>query len=181
MQELRRLAVIMFSDIVGYTAMMQQNESLALVKLNRFKASLNHWVKEFRGEVIQYYGDGGLVIFTNSADAVNCASTLQVEFRDEPQVPVRIGIHSGDIIHNVGNIFGDSVNIASRIESMGIAGAVLISDSIQKQIKNKPQFKFTSLGNFKFKNVDEPMEILALAINNFPVPKRNEMDGKFKE
>ena len=181
MQELRRLAVIMFSDIVGYTAMMQQNESLALVKLNRFKASLNQRVKEFRGEVIQYYGDGGLVIFTNSADAVNCASTLQVEFRDEPQVPVRIGIHSGDIIQNEGNIFGDSVNIASRIESMGIAGAVLISDSIQKQIKNKPQFKLTSLGNFKFKNVDEPMEIFALAINNFPVPKRNEMDGKFKE
>ncbi len=181
MQDLRKLTVIMFSDIVGYTAMMQQNESMAIIKLNRFKASLNQRVKEFGGEIIQYYGDGGLMIFTNSADAVSCAKVLQLDFQDEPSVPVRIGIHSGDIIHNEGNIFGDSVNIASRIESMGIQGAVLLSDSIQKQIKNKPQFELTSLGNFEFKNVDEPMEIFALVINNFPIPKREEMIGKFKD
>ncbi|MEP7107970.1 MAG: adenylate/guanylate cyclase domain-containing protein [Ferruginibacter sp.] len=171
----------MFTDIVGYTAMMQQHESLALIKLNRYKEALKLKVEEFQGEIIQYFGDGGLVIFNNSKDAVNCAAALQEDFQEEPQVPVRIGIHLGDIIYKEGNIFGDCVNITSRIESMGIPGAVLISESVQQQIKNKPEFKLTSLGNFEFKNVDEPMEIFALAISNFPVINRDGIGGKFKE
>lgn len=181
MPESRKLAVIMFTDIVGYTGMMQQDETQALIKLNRYKDELNLKVQEFHGEIIQYFGDGGLVIFTNSADAVNCASDLQEDFREEPQVPVRIGIHLGDIIHKEGNIFGDCVNITSRIESLGVPGAVLISESVQKQIKNKPQFKLSSLGNFDLKNVDEPMEIFALAVKNLPVPNRSDINEKFKE
>src|SRR6478736_1700611 len=107
MSESRQLAVIMFTDIVGYTAMMQQNESMALTKLNRYKNALKLKVEEFEGEIIQYFGDGGLVIFANAADAVNCACVLQQDFREEPQVAVRIGIHLGDIIYKEGNIFGD--------------------------------------------------------------------------
>jgi adenylate cyclase len=178
MSESRQLAVIMFTDIVGYTAMMQQDESIALMKLNHFKKALELTVQEFKGEIIQYFGDGGLVIFSNSADALNCSSVLQKDFKEEPEVPVRIGIHMGDIIYKEGNIFGDCVNITSRIESMGMPGTVLMSASVQKQIKNKPEFKLISLGDFEFKNVDEPMEIFALAINNFPVPNRDNIDRK---
>lgn len=180
MPESRHLAVIMFTDIVGYTAMMQRDESLALIKLSRFKEELNRRVQEFQGDIIQYYGDGCLIIFANAADAVNCAGILQEGFREEPQVPVRIGIHLGDIIHKEGAIFGDCVNITSRIESMGVPGAVLLSEPVQQQIKNKPGFKLASLGNFDFKHVDEPMEIFALLINNFPIPNRDNIIGKFK-
>jgi len=181
MAQSRQLAVIMFSDIMGYTAMMQQDESLALVKIHRFREQLKLRVSEFRGEIIQYYGDGCLIIFTNSADAVNCAKILQEDFREQPLVPVRIGIHSGDILINEGNIFGDCVNITSRIESIGVPGSVLLSDAIKKQIQNKQGFQLASLGTFEFKNVAEPMEIFALVNNGFPVPGYEDGNGKFKE
>ncbi|HMJ46973.1 MAG TPA: adenylate/guanylate cyclase domain-containing protein [Ferruginibacter sp.] len=171
----------MFTDIVGYTSMMQQDEKQALIRLNRYRDRLQVKAQEFNGEIIQYFGDGGLVIFTNSADAVNCANDLQEDFGQEPRVPVRIGLHLGDIIQNEGNIFGDCVNITSRIENLGIPGAVLLSEAVQKQVKNKPQFKLNSLGNFDLKNVAGPMEIFALTVKGYPVPVREDINEKFKE
>ena len=181
MPDRRQLAVIMFTDIVGYTAMMQKDEALALSTIHRFKEELHTRAKACRGEIIQYYGDGCLIIFTNSEDAVNCAKDLQESFREEPSVPVRIGIHLGDILFKEGNVFGDCVNIASRIESMGIPGAVLFSEAVKNQVKNKPVFQLISLGHFEFKNVDEPMEIFALTNKGFPIPGKEQLTGKFKE
>lgn len=177
----RQLAVIMFTDIMGYTTMMQQDEALALKKIHRFREQLKVRVSEFNGQIIQYYGDGCLIIFTNSADAVNCAKLFQEDFREEPKVPVRVGIHSGDILINDGNIFGDCVNITSRIESIGVPGSILLSDAIKKQIQNKQGFQLTSLGTFEFKNVAEPMEIFALVNNGLPVPGHGDSNGKFRE
>lgn len=181
MAQSRQLAVIMFADIMGYTAIMQEDEALALTKLSNFRDQLKIRVKELRGEIIQYYGDGCLVIFTNSADAVNCAKQLQEDFRKPPQVPARIGIHLGDILVSDGNIFGDCVNIASRIESIGVPGSVLVSDAIKKQIQNKQGFELASLGHFEFKNVAEPMEIFALVNPGFPIPGYGDSNGKFRE
>ncbi len=181
MSERRRLAVIMFADIVGYTALMQHNEDEALRLLERFKEALYIKTKEFQGEIIQFYGDGCLAVFTNSADAVNCAKFLQEKFTENPPVPVRIGIHMGDVLFKEGNIYGDCVNITSRIESMGVPGSVLLSDQINDQVKNKSEFRLVSMGSFEFKNVDEPMEIFALANKNFQVPDPGHLTGKFKE
>ena len=180
MAEHRHLAVIMFADIVGYTALMQHNESEALQSLNRFKENLYSRVNAQHGQIIQFYGDGCLITFTNASNAIDCSKTLQETFREQPELPVRIGIHLGDVIFKEGNIFGDCVNIASRIESMGLPGAVLFSDAIKNQISNKPEFQFVSLGKFEFKNVDLPMEIFALSNKGFPVPKRDQMSGKLK-
>jgi len=121
------------------------------------------------------------MIFKNAVDAVNCAKLLQEDFTKDPHVPVRIGIHLGDILLEEGNIFGDSVNISSRIQSMGIPGAVLLSDAIKNQIKNKSEFQLTSLGNIEFKNVDDPIEVFALSNSGFPVPDKANLSGKFKE
>ena len=181
MSSSHQLAAVMFADIVGYTAMMQRDEESALNKLHRFKENLTSNVRESDGEIIQYYGDGCLVIFTNATDSVRCAQVLQEDFRKEPHLPVRIGIHMGDIVVEGGNIYGDSVNISSRIQSMGVPGAVLLSDTIKQQIQNKPEFHLTSLGNFEFVNVDEPIEIFALSNNGFPVPNRSDLRGKIKE
>ena len=177
----RKLAAILFADIAGYTSMMQHDEVLALNKLHHFKEKLNERVQELRGEIIQYYGDGCLMIFTNAVDAVNCAKQLQQDFTKDPNVPVRIGIHLGEILLDDGNIYGDSVNISSRIQSMGIPGAVLFSDTIKNQIKNKLEFEFISLGNIEFKNVDDPIEVFALSNSGFPVPDKANLSGKFKE
>jgi class 3 adenylate cyclase/TolB-like protein len=175
----RRLAAILFADIAGYTALMQHDEQAALEKLARFKETLEAKTADFQGQIIQYYGDGCLVIFDSPVAAVACAEALQMSFQSD-KVPVRIGIHLGDVVFKEDNVFGDAVNIASRIESLGVAGAVLLSQTVRRQIKNHPEFQLAPLGSFEFKNVDEPLEVFALANEGFPVPKRAEMEGKLK-
>jgi class 3 adenylate cyclase len=170
----------LFADIAGYTALMHEEEDTALQILQHFKEELFTTVKKNEGEIIQYFGDGCLMVFDNATNAVTSAKAIQENLRNEPKVPVRIGIHLGDVVFREGNIFGDCVNIASRIESMGVPGAVLFSDAIKKQIKNKPEFIVSSLGEFEFKNVDEPMEIFALANKGFPIPVRNVLEGKIQ-
>ena len=177
----RLLAAIMFADIAGYTSLMQENETSALRKLHTFKKEMNEKVKTYGGEIIQYYGDGCLAIFHNASDAVQCSKELQTVFIHQQLLPVRIGIHSGEIVVEEGNIFGDSVNITSRIQSMGIPGGILFSDVIKNQIRNKPEFQLTSLGKYEFKNVYEPMEVFALSNPGLPVPVKSELQGKFKE
>lgn len=181
MPESRQLAVIMFTDIVGYTGMMQHDEAAALKKMSRYKETLQEKVFQFNGTIIQYFGDGGLIIFSNSADAVACSAGMLESFAEEPPLPVRIGLHLGDILIREGNIFGDCVNVASRIESMTMPGSVLLSAPIQQQLRNKPEFKTVSLGHFEFKNVDEPMEIFSLLSIHSTANTRFDVNGKFKE
>lgn len=179
--ENRKLAAILFADIVGYTATMQSNEPQALSRLQKFKFNLEKEVPALNGKIIQFYGDGCLCVFNSSVDAVACAKKLQTTFQSEPKVPVRIGLHAGDIVFKEGNVFGDAVNIASRVESMGISGSVLLSSNVRNQIKNQPDFKLESLGKFEFKNVQEGMTVYALANEGLAIPKKGEIKGKLKE
>ena len=181
MSQSRQLAAIMFADIVGYTALMQASEQQALANLQKFKEQLKRHVAENQGKIIQFYGDGCLVIFYSSVDAVVCAQSLQKEFQLEPKVPVRIGLHTGDVVFRDDNVFGDAVNIASRVESLGVPGAVLLSSNVRNQIKNHPEYKLASMGSFEFKNIDESMTIYALANVGLLVPNKEEITGKLKE
>ena len=171
----------MFADIVGYTALMQASEQQALANLQKFKEQLERDVAENQGKIIQFYGDGCLDIFYSSVDAVVCAQSLQKEFQLEPKVPVRIGLHTGDVVFRDDNVFGDAVNIASRVESLGVPGAVLLSSNVRNQIKNHPEYKLASMGSFEFKNIDESMTIYALANVGLLVPNKEEITGKLKE
>lgn len=174
-----RLAAIMFTDIVGYTAMMQRNQAEAMTAVKGYETVLKARIQAHGGDLLQTYGDGSLSIFDSASAAVLCAKEIQEEIRGK--VPLRIGIHLGEITIDGDHTFGDGVNIASRVESMGIAGAVLLSSSIRQQIKNRPEFTLTSLGKFSFKNVAEPMTVYALANEGFAVPKPEEMKGKGKK
>ncbi len=176
----RKLAAVLFADIVGYTALMQSDEGKAMAHLEKFKRALEAEVPKNQGEIIQFYGDGCLCTFNNSVDALTCAKNLQTTFQNAPKVPVRIGLNAGDIILKEGNVFGHTVNIASRVESMGIPGAVLLSSKVQQEIENQPQFSLQSLGKFDFKNVDNSLEVFALANEGFPIPNKKEIKGKLK-
>ena len=178
--ERRQLTAILFADIVGYTALMQSNEKQALANLQKFKTTLEKSVPTNNGTVIQYYGDACLVTFNSAADATTCAVALQTAFQETPKVPVRIGLHSGEVVFKEGNVFGNAVNIASRIESMGIPGSILLSSSIRNQIKNKTEFKLASLGKFEFKNIEDAMTVYALTNGNLVLPKKENLKGKFK-
>ena len=179
--ERRQLIATLFADITGYTALMQNDEQNALKSLARFKQCLEEQVSNYEGEIQQYYGDGCLAVFSSSLNAVNCARNLQQDFSTDPQVPVRIGIHLGEAVFRDNNVFGDSVNIASRIESMGVPGSVLVSKTIRDQIRNQSDLPLVPLGSFDFKNVEQPVEVFALNTPGLAVPKREDLKGKFKE
>jgi adenylate cyclase len=180
MSATRQLAAILFADIAGYTALMQQDEKKALEMINRFKELIESVTPEFQGRIIQYFGDGCLLAFDSSVKSVECALALQKSFRESPVLPVRIGLHLGDVLFKNGNAFGDGVNIASRIESLSVPGAVLVSKSIRDQVKNKVDFKLISLGQFDFKNVEDRIEVFALANDDLVIPRRNKLQGKLK-
>jgi len=177
-EEKRQLAAILFADIAGYTALMQEDERYAGELLSKFQEALEEQVLACNGKIINFYGDGCLVIFNSPIDAVRCAGALQVIFQKNPKVPVRIGLHAGDVIFRGDNVFGDSVNLTSRIESIGIPGAVLFSESIKQSIENQPSFKIATLGKFKFKNIKQVVSVYALANKEFIVPSKKTIKGK---
>jgi class 3 adenylate cyclase len=180
MEEIRKLSTILFADIAGYTAMMQKDERHALASLNQFKEILDTCVPEYKGTIVQYFGDGCLLSFESTTRGVSCALALQNSFIQQ-QIPVRIGMHLGEVVFKNNNAFGDGVNIASRVESMGVAGSIIVSKAIRDQIKNNSDFQLTPLGAYQFKNLEAPMEIFAVANEGLVVPKRQEMKGKLKE
>src|SRR5258706_11741082 len=162
MPQSRQLAAIMFTDIEGYSALMQQNEQKAIMTKDRHRSVLENEHKKFNGNIIQYYGDGTLSIFTSAVQAVECALAMQQFFCQAPQIPVRIGLHTGDIIINDGHVFGDGVNLAARIESLGVSGSVLISDKVNDELHNHPEFKTLSMGIYNLKNIERLVEVFAL-------------------
>jgi TolB-like protein/class 3 adenylate cyclase/Tfp pilus assembly protein PilF len=175
----RRLAAILFADMVGYTALMQKDEEKASLLLRRFQKEIESTVANQEGQVVNFYGDGALCIFQSPLQALRCSMALQVAFRKEPIVPVRMGVHSGTVVLEGEKVFGDSINLASRIESMGVSGSLLFSRKIRDEIKNQPDLQIEALGSFTFKNVEEPMEVFALANQGFIIPEKTTMEGKF--
>ena len=170
-----QLAAIMFTDIQGYTALMQQDEEKAIEFRNRHREVFNAVAKKFKGKIMQYYGDGTLSTFNSAIDAVRCGIEMQLAFREEPQIPVRIGIHSGDIIFTEDDIIGDGVNIASRIESLAAAGSVFISEKVFDEVKNQSGIQTASLGKFEVKNVGKPLEVFTITNPGLVVPERDQI------
>src|SRR5688572_31336827 len=129
MPSTRQLAAILFTDIAGYTAMMQKHEESAIKMVKHHRAVLEKTVEEFDGNVIEFYGDGSLCIFTSITKAMHCAFSIQQQMQaDHPPVALRLGLHIGEVIYEDGKIMGDGVNIASRIQSLGLPGSILFSN-----------------------------------------------------
>ncbi len=137
MSRSRQLAAIMFTDIQGYTAFMQQNEEKAIQVRDKHRRIFNSVTENHKGRVLQYYGDGTLSIFDSAIDAVKCGIEMQLGFLKDPAIPVRIGIHTGDIIFSEEEIIGDGVNVASRIESLAVPGSVFISEKVYDESKTR--------------------------------------------
>jgi Predicted integral membrane protein len=175
---MRQLVAILFADMTGYTALMQENETLAREKRRKLKNVLDESVLKFHGKMLQYYGDGSLSIFNSAIDAVNSALHMQQQLLQAPKVDVRIGIHIGDVIIEEEAIFGDGVNIASRIESLAMPGSILVSDKVFDEIKNQEAIKSVELGYFELKNVKQPLRVHAISNMGVIVPSRESMKGK---
>jgi TolB-like protein/Tfp pilus assembly protein PilF len=177
---MRQLVAIVFADMTGYTSLMQENELLAREKRKKLKRALDESIQLYNGKTIQYYGDGSLSIFNSAIDAVNSALHLQQLLLEPPRVDVRIGIHTGDVIIEDETIYGDGVNIASRIESLAISGSILVSERVFDDIKNQQNIKTVELGYFELKNVKHPVRIHAISNEGVIVPSRESLRGKTK-
>ena len=180
MPQTRQLAAIMFTDISGYTALMGIDEQKAYNILQKNRALQKPIIEEFNGRWIKELGDGVLASFHTVSDALNAAFKIQQECNAAKDFQLSIGIHQGEIILEDGDIFGDAVNVASRIQSLGVPGSVLFSKKVKEELRNKAEFQTVSLGNFEFKNVEEPLEVFALSNPGFVVPRKEEMKGKLK-
>lgn len=180
MSQNRLLAAIMFTDIEGYTSLMQYNEDDAVALRKRHRDIFEAKLDKFGGKLVQYFGDGTLSVFNSTVNAVECAIEMQLAFIKEPNIPVRIGIHVGDIIYSKDDIIGDAVNIASRIESGAIAGSILISDKVHDQIRNQEHIKTKFLDAFELKNINDTMPLFAIANEGLAIPEPKNIKGKLK-
>ena len=168
----------MFTDIVGYTALMGRNEQMAFKLLETNRQIHKQVIQRYNGKLIKELGDGVMASFHTVSDAVNAAIEIQKACTASKELSLRIGIHEGEIIFENNDIYGDAVNIASRIQTLGVPGSILFSKRINDEIKNKSEFQTISLGYFEFKHVNERIEVFALVNEGFPVPKRSMMEGK---
>ena len=162
----RRLSAIMFTDIVAYSKLMGRNESAAITLLENKEKIISPIITEFNGKTIKNMGgDGYLIEFSSAVDAVRCGIKVQKtisEFnssRDDDDMIIRIGIHLGDIVIRNGDIFGNDVNIAKRVESLADPGGISISQTVYDQIKNKVEIQTVGLGEKELKNIEEKVGI----------------------
>lgn len=178
---MRQLAAILFADMTGYTALVQQNEELARQKRRRLKEVLEESVNRHGGRILQYYGDGSLSIFNSAIDCIHCSIEIQSQLRLEPKVDLRMGIHTGDVIIEDDSIFGDGVNLASRIESLAVPGGIFISGKVHEEIRNQESILTREMGYFELKNIKDPVRVYAIANEGIVVPTREELKGKTSE
>ncbi len=178
MPSTRQLAAIMFADIAGYTGLMEEDESLALLLLQKLRTKLEEEVTRHKGRILEFRGDGALCSFSSTLECVKAAISLQLDMRSAPVVPLRIGIHTGDVIIEGESIYGDGVNIASRMETLAIPGSIFISGKVRDDIKNRKDIQTISLGKYVLKNVKDEVEIFAIANAGLIVPDKSNLDGK---
>src|SRR6476646_4924748 len=178
---MRQLAAILFADMVGYTSLMQENEQLARLKRKRLKEVLETTVSRFNGKILQYYGDGSLSIFNSAIDCVKSAINIQQQLQQEPRVALRIGIHTGDVAMEDESVYGDGVNLASRIESLAVPGGIFISEKVYDEIRNQENITTREMGYFELKNVKSPVRVFAISNKGIMVPGRDELKGKTKQ
>ena len=174
----RQLVAIMFADMVGYTALMQGDEGDARTQRDRHREILSSAVQRHHGEVLQFYGDGTLSIFASAVEAVECAVEVQLELATESLIPLRIGIHTGDIVHDADGVFGDGVNVASRIEGLSAPGGVMISDKVFDEIKNHRSISAVSIGVVRLKKVEYRLKVFAISNEGLSVPTEAEVRAK---
>jgi len=158
----RKLAAIMFTDMVGYTALMQDDEPKARKLIQRHRELMKPLIEKHDGIILQYVGDGTFITFDSAIEAVNCGYEIQNELKSDKELSLRIGVHIGDVVVEGDEVYGDGVNVASRLEPLAEAGGICISHQVYENIKNQPGIKANLLGEKALKNVDHPIKIYSL-------------------
>ncbi|MCH8874149.1 protein kinase, partial [candidate division KSB1 bacterium] len=165
----RKLSALMFTDMIGYSALTQKNESLAIELLEAHRQLLRPLFQKHGGNEVETIGDAFFVEFKSALEAVRCAIKIQKMLHrrnskadQEKQIILRIGLHIGDVIHIGKHVHGDGVNIAARLEPLSAPGGICLSEDVVRQIKNKIELPVRNLGTQKLKNIESPVEIYCI-------------------
>src|SRR6266568_280663 len=169
--EQRKLAAIMFTDMVGYSALAQRNDKLALELLEEHRALLRETFPRFNGTEIKTIGDAFLIEFNSALEAAQCAIEIQRtlakrnhDVTAERRIEVKIGIHIGDVVHRGGDVYGDGVNNASRIEPVAGPGGICVSMDVERQIRNALEARFEKLAPTELKNISVAMDLFRIVL-----------------
>jgi adenylate cyclase len=183
--EVRKLAAIMFTDMVGYSALAQRDDKLALELLEEHRELLRQMFPRFHGTEIKTIGDAFLVEFNSALEAAQCAIEIQRtlakrnhDVTSDRRIELKIGIHIGDVVHRGGDVYGDGVNIASRIEPLAGAGGICVSMDVERQIRNTLEARFEKLAPTDLKNISVPMELFRIVL---PWEKKSEVRDQKSE
>ena len=169
--EKRRLAAIIFTDIVGYSALSQRDEALALRLLDRHNSLVRSALKRHGGREVKSMGDGFLLEFPSALVAVRFAVEVQDEFRKYnlsaavgEDLMIRIGVHVGDVESHEGDLFGDTVNIASRIVGLAESGGICVSNQVYDQVRNKIQSTLVRMSRQRLKNIEQEIDLFRVVL-----------------
>ena len=167
----RHLAAIMFTDVAGYSAIAQRDDALALELLEEHRGILRPLFAQFGGREIKTIGDAFMVEFTSALNAANCAVEIQRalakrnhDVATDRHIEVRIGIHIGDVMHRDNDVYGDGVNIASRIQPLAKPGGICVSQDVERQIHNAFTPRLKKLGPTELKNIQMPMDLFRVVL-----------------
>jgi len=166
----RKLAAIMFTDIAGYTATMSKDQDVALSMLDTKRKALKPLIQKYKGTLVKEMGDGTLSHFPSAIDAANCSLDLQKSLKDNNDLNIRIGVHLGDTSFRDNDVFGDGVNIASRLEKMSPPGGILVSKNVYDELSSRKAYDAISLGLQSMKGVGRLVEVFGLKDEYLVVP-----------
>ena len=168
---MRKLAAIMFTDLVGYSALSQQNEALALELLEEHRQLLRPFFTQHHGREIKTIGDAFLVEFASAVEAVRCAIAIQKALTahtsvvaPERRIQVRIGLHVGDVVIEEDDVLGDGVNIAARIEPLASPGGICLSEDVARQVDNKIDCRLDKLGDKRLKGIKQAIAVYRVVL-----------------
>ena len=174
----RRLAAIVFTDIVGFTNLSSKDEEDAYNLVKKQREILKPIVEKHEGEWLKEGGDGLLLSFPSSKEAVNCSIQIQTAVKNIDDLNLRIGIHQGDVIQEDKDVFGDDVNIASRIEPFATPGGIAVSQKIQQDLSSNPEFKFKFIDKPKLKGVQQEVSVYCIISHGLPESKKSDIQAK---
>jgi len=166
MSQTRQLAAIMFTDIVGYTALMGDDEQTAFELLNKNRLLQKPLIEQYNGKWIKELGDGVLATFSTVTDAVNCACSIIKGCEQVHGLKLRIGIHQAEVIFENNDVFGDGVNIASRLQALAPIGGICISETVRNNVANRKEIKTRFIKEETLKHVKEPVRIYEVVMEN---------------
>jgi class 3 adenylate cyclase len=177
----KKLKAIVFTDIANFTKLSAQDEQKALDLIQHQNEIIKPIVEKHNGEWLKEIGDGLLLSFDSSLDAVQCSIQIQEALRNEDDLDLRIGIHQGDIFIKDGDVYGDDVNVASRIEPFSAIGGIAISDKVQRDISSTPKYTTKYIGQPKLKGVQQEVKVYCITSHGLPETNLSDVSAKLEK